>query len=125
VSSIPQGENVSIRDRILSAKDTHSEIVEIPEWGVTVELRSMSGAARAVLMQEAVQSEGNINMAKVYPDLIIQTCFDPETGEPVFEANDRDLIMSKNGSILDRLAEVATRLSGFNDKAVDEAGKDS
>jgi hypothetical protein len=116
---------VSIRDRILSAKDTHSEIVEIPEWGVTVELRSMSGAARAVLMQEAVQSEGNINMAKVYPDLIIQTCFDPETGEPVFEANDRDLIMSKNGSILDRLAEVATRLSGFNDKAVDEAGKDS
>jgi hypothetical protein len=115
----------NIRDLIMSAKDTHSETVEIPEWGVTVEVRSMSGAARAVLMQDAVQSGGQIDMGRVYPDLIIQTCFDPETGEAVFESTDRDLIMSKNGAILDRLAEVATRLSGFNEKAVDEAGKDS
>ena len=116
---------MSIRDQILSAKDSHSEMVTIPEWEVTVELRSMSGAARAVLMQEAMQSGGNINMAKVYPDLIIQTCFDPETGEPVFTEEDREAILSKNGAILDRLAEVATRLSGFNDSAVDDAGKDS
>jgi hypothetical protein len=116
---------VSIRDQILSAKDSHSELVEIPEWGVTVQIQSMSGAARAVLMQEAMQTGGNINMAKVYPDLIIQTCLDPETGEPVFTEDDREAILSKNGAILDRLAEVATRLSGFNDSAVDDAGKDS
>lgn len=115
----------NIRDLIMSAKDTHTETVEIPEWGVTVEIRSMSGASRAALMQEAVNSGGQIDMGRVYPDLIIQTCFDPETGEPVFEAGDRDLIMSKNGALLDRLAEVATRLSGFNEQAVDDAGKDS
>lgn len=115
----------NIRDQIMSAKDTHSELVDIPEWGVKLEIRSMSGASRAILMQGSVESGGQVDMAQVYPDLIIQTCFDPETGEPVFQEEDRDLILSKNGAILDRLAEVATRLSGFNDKAVDDAGKDS
>ena len=114
---------MSIRDQILSAKDSHSELVEIPEWGVTVQIQSMSGAARAVLMQEAMQSGGNINMAKVYPDLIIQTCLDPETLNA--STKNETLVLSKNGAILDRLAEVATRLSGFNDSAVDDAGKDS
>jgi hypothetical protein len=114
-----------LRDQIMSAQDTHSELVEVPEWGVKLEIRSMSGASRAILMQGAVLSGGQVDMAQVYPDLIIQTCFDPETGEPVFQAEDRDLILSKNGAILDRLAEVATRLSGFNENATDEAGKDS
>lgn len=114
-----------LRDQIMSANDTHSELVEIPEWGVKLEVRSMSGASRAVLMQGAVSSGGQVDMAQVYPDLIIQTCFDPETGEPVFQPEDRDLILSKNGAILDRLAEIATRLSGFNENATDDAGKDS
>ena len=116
---------MSIRDRILSADDTHSKLVEIPEWGVTVEVRSMSGASRASLMQASVESGGIVDMMKIYPDLIIQTTFDPETGEQVFTADDRDALMGKNGSILDRLAEVATAISGFSEKAVDEAGKGS
>lgn len=116
---------MSIRDRILSSDDTHKKLVEIPEWGVTVEVRSMSGSARASLMQVAVESGGAVDMMKVYPDLIIQTTFDPETGEQVFTPEDRDAIMDKNGSILDRLAEVATSISGFTEKAVDAAGKDS
>lgn len=116
---------MSTRDRILAADDTQSEVIDVPEWGVKLEIRSMSGAARASLMQSAVEGQGQVDMSKVYPDLIIQTTFDPETGEQVFNETDRDAIMLKNGSILDRIAEVATRLSGFGEKAVDEAGKDS
>jgi hypothetical protein len=115
----------SIRDRILTADDTQSELVEIPEWGVTLEVRSMSGAARASLMQMAMESGGNVDITRVYPDLIVQTVFDPETGEQVFEEADKHAIMAKNGALLDKVVEVATRISGFSDNAIDEAGKDS
>jgi len=116
---------VSIRDRIIAVDDTQKEIVKIEEWGVEVEIRGMSGAARASISQDAAENNGNINFLKMMPELVVQCCFDPETGEQVFEASDKDLVMSKSGAVLDRIVTVAMRLSGFGQNAVDEAGKGS
>lgn len=114
---------MSIRDRIIAANDTASELLVVPEWGVTVEVRSMSGAARAVLVQDAANNDGKINFAKVLPEIIIGCLFDPETGERVFDAKDTEPLMEKSGQVLDKVLAVAMRLSGFNDGAVDVAGK--
>jgi len=116
---------VSIRDRIIAVDDTQKEIVKIEEWGVEVEIRGMSGASRASISQDAAENNGNINFMKMMPELVVQCCFDPETGEQVFEASDKDLVMSKSGAVLDRIVTVAMRLSGFGQNAVDEAGKGS
>lgn len=115
----------SIRDRIIAANDTAKEMVEIPEWDVTVEVRSMSGAARSVLVQDAANNDGRLNFSRVLPEIIIGCVFDPTTGEKVFDAADAEILMEKSGAVLDRIIAVAMRLSGFNDGAVDAAGKGS
>ena len=116
---------MSLRDRIIAVDDTQKEIVTITEWGVEVEIRGMSGAARASISQDAAENNGNINFLKMMPELVVQCCFDPITGEQVFDASDKELVMGKSGAALDRIVSIAMRLSGFGDKAVDEAGKDS
>jgi hypothetical protein len=116
---------VSIRDRIIAANDTAKEIVDIPEWGVKVEVRSMSGAARAVLVQDAANNDGKLNFTRMLPEILIGCMFDPETGERIFDGEDTELLMDKSGAVLDKIIAVAMRLSGFNEGAVDTAGKGS
>lgn len=112
---------MSLRDRILQAADTTSELVTIPEWGVDVEVRSMSGAARAAIVQTG--ASGQVDMARLMPEIIVMCTFDPETGEQVFTGDDKALVMDKNGAALEKIMSVAMRLSGFTQDAVDQAGK--
>lgn len=116
---------MSIRDQIFAAEDIRKEIVAIPEWGVEIEVRSLNGADRARILETGVDSFGNVSLQRVYPEMVIATAYDPETGERIFEESDKDNLMAKNALAIDRLAVVATQLSGLSEDAVDEAGKNS
>jgi hypothetical protein len=116
---------VSIRDLILAAQDIPSESVDVPEWGVKVEVRGMTGAERTRIMDKAVGQTGDVNLQFVYPEIVIATSFDPESGEQIFSPNDRDALLAKSANALDRLASVGMRLSGFTQESADVAGKDS
>lgn len=116
---------MSLRDRILQASDTTNELVDIPEWGVTVEVRSMSGAARASIVQAGALQGQLPDMSKFTSDIVVMCTFDPETGEQVFTKDDADLVMDKNGAALEKIVTVAMRLSGFSKDAIDAAGKGS
>lgn len=116
---------MSLRDRIIAVDDLQREIVKIDQWGVEVEVRGMSGAARAAIVQDAADNNGNVNFAKMMPEVVVTCVYDPETGEPVFTRDDKDTIMSKNGAALEKINTVAMRLSGFGADAIDIAGKDS
>lgn len=110
----------SIRDKILTAKDIKSEQVHIEQWDVTVEVRGLTGRQRAILLQDVVSPKGKIDLQKLYPQLVVMSTFDPDTGEPVFQAGDVDAIAEKSGGALESIAQVAMRLSGLNQG---EAGK--
>lgn len=115
---------MSLRDQILALADATSETVEIPEWKLTVEVRSMSGAARADLVQ-AGSVQGQLpDMSKFTSAIVVMCSFDPKTGEQIFSKEDADLVLEKNGSALERIVTVAMRLSGFTKDAIDTAGKD-
>lgn len=116
---------MSMRDKILALQDIPVEQVEVPEWGVSLEVRGMNGADRTRIMDMAMQTEGGLNLQVVYPEIVIATVFDPESGAQVFDPKDRDVLLSKSATALDRLAQVGMRLSGFTQEASDEAGKDS
>lgn len=116
---------MSLRDRIFAVDDASRELVQIPEWNLEVEVRGMSGAARAALTEESVSNNGRMNLKKMMPEIVIGCTFDPETGEQVFSSEDAEAIMSKSGAALERITSVAMRLSGFGSEAVDEAGKGS
>ena len=115
---------MSIRDQILAKQDIPSEMVDVPEWGVKVEVRGMTGAERTRIMDKATQNAGDVNLQFVYPEIVIATAFDPESGEQVFKPNDRDALLAKSATALDRIAAVGMRLSGFTAESADDLGKD-
>lgn len=116
---------MSIRDQILAKQDIPSEMVDVPEWGVKVEVRGMTGAERTRIMDKATQNAGDVNLQFVYPEIVIATAFDPESGEQVFKPGDRDALLAKSATALDRIAAVGMRLSGFTAESADDMGKDS
>ena len=116
---------MSLRETILQADDLQSEPVDIPIWGVTVEVRGMDGHGRGAFIQSFSNSDGNIDWGQAIADLVIETCYDPATGQKVFQPSDREALLGKNGAALQDVAEAAMRLSGLTEKAQDEAGKDS
>lgn len=117
---------MSLRDKILAAQDIPTETVTIPEWDVTLLVKGMSAGDRIELMQTAYDvNTGQVNMSIVYPDVAVACAFDPETGDPVFTAEDKGAILSKSSAAVEKLANIGLRLSGIGKDEQDAAGKDS
>jgi hypothetical protein len=116
---------MSIREQIFAAQDIPSEMVKVPEWNLTIEVRGMSGADRTRIIELAglTTAGGGLNLQVVYPEIVIATSHDPETGEKVFASDDRDALMSKSAIAVDRVAMVGMKLSGFTEEAQVTAGK--
>lgn len=115
---------MSLRDQILSSNDIPKELVKVKEWNIEVEVRGMTGAERTRILDLA-QSDGGMNLQTVYPEIVISTAFDPETGEQIFTPQDRTALLAKSANALDSLATVGMRLSGFLADTQNELGKDS
>lgn len=116
---------MSLRDQILNRDDIQSELVEVPEWDVTVEMRGMTGADRAAILQAAMLPGGGVDLQAFFPDVIIACAHDPETGARLFAAEDRAALMSKSGKAIDRLANSGLALSGMTEAAQNSLGKGS
>lgn len=116
---------VSIRELIFSKHDIPTEQVEVPEWGITLEVRGMTGEDRIRIIARATDTEtGMANLQMVYPEIVIACTYDPETGERVFEDGDRDALMSKSAQAIDRLANPGMTLSGLTKEAQDAQAAD-
>lgn len=105
----------NIRDLILNAQDNEPEIVDVPEWGVKVEIRGMNAGQRGKFLGANVAS-GGVNHENYMVDMVIWCAFDPETGKQVFTMADRDALKTKSGAIMQRLADKAASLSGLGAK---------
>jgi len=115
----------NLKDKIRAAEDVKSEKVFVPEWDVTVEVRTMKALDRARLLKSCVDAKGNVIGEKFQSGLIIASCFDPETGEKVFEEGDFDLLMGKAAGPVEYLAGVAMGISGLNRESMTAAEKNS
>jgi len=114
---------VSIRDQILNSNDIPKKLVKVQEWNVEVEVRGMTGAERTRILDLA-QGDGGMNLQMVYPEIVISTAFDAETGEKIFSPEDRTALLSKSANALDALATVGMQLSGFLAETSNDLGKD-
>ena len=116
---------MSIRDQIRKAQDRTSQITEVPEWGVTVEVRSMTGTQRSAIVTALTSDEDN-KMEALWGGMLVSCVYDPETGDPVFKEDDAEwLLNEKSSTVLDRLSNVCLQVAGIVEGAVDDAGKDS
>jgi hypothetical protein len=115
---------VKLRDKIFAAKDIKEEKVLVPEWDTELLIKGLNGKDRSDLLAACIDMKtGSMDLEKLYPMLIIATAYDPETGEKVFEATDRDQINTKSGGALEKVGQVAMKLSGLNKDDLENAKK--
>ena len=111
-----------LREQILNTNDIQTELVYVDAWKVDVEVRGMTGKERAKILNDL---KGQLDFERMYPQIVISSTYDPETGEKVFEWADIDMLNSKSGAALEKIAGVALQLSGLKDGQVAEAEKNS
>lgn len=104
----------SMRAHIFNTRDIKEEIVDVPEWSMRVRVRGMSGLERATVLQGAMKPDGTPDLARMYPAMVIATCYHLTRDEKVFVPADSTELNKKAGGVLERLAMTATRLSGLD-----------
>lgn len=113
-----------LRDKIFNTKDIDSEKVFVKQWNVEIEVRGMTGKQRATVLQGSIGKDGkSIDFSKLYPDIVIATSYDPETGDAIFEATDRDMLNTKSSAATEKLAKTALKLSGLQEGNFEEIVK--
>jgi len=117
---------MNLREQILGIADIAKEKVRVPEWDAELEVRGLTASARARVLQRSLNADGGLDLERLYPELVISSCFDPTSGEQVFrEKEDRFVIGHKSAAAVERIAAVAMRLSGMRGDDVARATKNS
>lgn len=115
------------KEQILAADDLKSETVDVPEWGGSVIVRMMSGAARdAYEASMIVMKDGKrvADLSNMRAKLVAATLVD-EAGNPMFSEDEVTALAAKSAAALERIASVAQRLNGLGADAVKDAEKNS
>ena len=109
------------RDAILAAKSLRTEEVKVPEWGGTVLVRELSGRERDEWEASLAVMRGKTmvpDVANIRAKLAARTIVGDD-GEPVFTQQDVAALGELSAAALDRVFDVASRLSGLNPEDVE------
>lgn len=108
-------------ESILAAEDFVYDIVECPEWGGEVRIRSLSGAQRATLKKALEAGQENIDET-----LCVMAIVDAD-GNRIFTQQQINALSKKNTAVVSRIAIRVTEISGMRDrnKALKDAEKKS
>lgn len=115
------------RDDILAIEDRTPELVEVPEWGGAVQVRSLSGAERdryeASMVKYRRLPDGRVEVESVDTDnlrarLVSLSVIDAE-GSRMFLESDVLALGDKSAAGLDRVFSVAQRISHLTERDVE------
>lgn len=116
------------REQILSAIDLKIEEVFVPEWGGTVYVRNLNGRGRDAFEGSRYRLKENNKVEMVHDNtrakLLSLTLCD-EQGRLLFSEEDVEILGEKNANALDRVFDVAQRLSGLRAQDVEQKLKNS
>lgn len=119
---------VLTKDAILNCNDLITETVNVPEWGGDVIVRCLTGEERDELESLVVQekSDGNnkVDLSNFRSRLVALSVID-EKGDRLFTIEDVIKLSKKSAKALDRVFNVAERLSALRVKDGENAIKNS
>lgn len=113
---------MNLRETILAAQDSKRIPVEVPEWGVTVYLRTLSGTERDAFEGGLMKGKGKQRA----PDLanlrarLVALCAVDADGKRIFADDDIPALGAKASAPLDRLFSAAQELNGLSGKDVED-----
>lgn len=105
------------RDLVLAASDQKSQVIEVPEWGGSVTLRTLSGADQFKVYRCASDVDPVI-VTLAYAIL-------GDDGQRLFGDGDFDMLANKSGRVLSRLSSALNGMISDDEKDLDSAKKPS
>jgi len=111
-----------LRSKILSSKDTKSEIMFIAEWDVDILITSMTLAERKKLRESSsskMTTEGtfaDMDPEQLEAGILISNVKDLD-GNPIFTKEDAAELMKKNSAVTTKIASKILELSGMSPEA--------
>lgn len=115
------------RAAIFAVPDIKTEEVYIPEWGGVVRVRGLTASQRDQLESDSLQFKGRnqtINLQNMRARMVVFCVVDAE-GNPLFTERDIRALGDRSARALDRIFDVATRLSGMGNSDIEELTKNS
>jgi hypothetical protein len=110
------------REQIVEVEDTEYAVVECPEWGGDVRLKSIKGSQRDAYEQSLILERGGsrqMNLRNARAKLIVLCAVD-EAGRLLFSADDLNVLGRKNAKPLDRLFDACRKLAGLSEDDVEK-----
>ena len=108
------------KDDILGRDDRRTEEVAVPEWSGSVLVRGMTGRERDEFEASLDQQRGG-QYVRDYANVrarVLVKCMVNEQGERVFTDQDANALGEQSAAALDRIYDVAARLSGLRGEDV-------
>jgi hypothetical protein len=127
------------KDAILKAEDLTTEECDVPEWGGTVLVRALSGTERDSYESSCMQErpvldargkpiKGRTEMVRTLANVrakLVVRCIVDSDGSRLFTDTDAAALGEKSAAPLDRVFEVAARLSRLSEEDIEELAKNS
>jgi hypothetical protein len=88
-------------------------------WGEQFEVRSLTVAKKAQITEAATNDNDDLLLDRLLPAVVVATCHDPVTGQPVFTDEDIEWIKEQPAGIVEPLATVGLRVSGLEKAALE------
>jgi hypothetical protein len=114
------------KDQILESSDLTSVEVQVPEWGGSVLVRTMTGADRDAFETSMVtinpDGTRTPEMKNLRAKLVALTLVD-EANNRLFDVSDIPRLAAKSSAALERVFDVSQRINGLGLKAEDAAIK--
>jgi hypothetical protein len=114
------------REQILSADDLVTEVVKVPEWGGSVNVRTLTAHERDVFEESLLKTKGrgrnqtrDVQLADARAKLCAITILDGD-GKQLFNQTDIAELGKKSAGALNRVYDVAARLSGLSSEDMDD-----
>ena len=122
------GDELLSKDEILGMDDIPMEEVVVPEWkNRKVLICGLTAAGKNAYQASLLEIKGNsrkVRMENALAKLLVRTIVNRQR-QPIFTETDIERLGSKSAAALERLATVANRLSGMDEKENAELVKNS
>lgn len=115
MGDVVQLKAAELRSRILQTQDIKREPVEVPEWGVTLYVRGMTGRERDAYEESLVEGRGRkarLRLIGARARMVVM-CTEDADGNRVFTDADAKILEQKSAAALERLWTRIRDLSGM------------
>ena len=114
---------MDLKEKIKNCEDVKSETFHVVEWGEDVLLKSFTAWVRTVILDKSRMPNDELDNVKLNELLVINSVYDPETGEKLFTEDDLPWIRNKSGQALDSIVGRLMQINKLASGDVEEEAK--